>query len=350
MRSVARGPCRRALTLLAWSASAISAGVARADQQTVVALEYEVAPEAVGCPDAEEFRASVERQLGYDPFRPAADKRVAVQIARGENHFDGRIRWSDARGRWVGDRRLSSRRPDCDEIATSLAFSVAVQVQLLATLAPAPEAAAPPPLAPPPPPASPAPRVPDAAATPAEGPVTVTAPSPGAEPAPRGTRLELAIGLGPSLALGVAPQTTGLGRLFVSGRLSWLSLELALDAAWPATERESDGSGFSLDRFAGTAGACGHAGAFAGCLTATLGVLEARGFGVDVSASPAGLFSQVGARIVATRELGGRYFLAARVDGLLMLSPWKVTLNDTTAWMTPRVGALIGLDLGARFF
>jgi hypothetical protein len=165
-----------------------------------------------------------------------------------------------------------------------------------------------------------------------------------------GSRFELAIGLGPSLGLGVAPRPAGLGRLFASGRLSWFSLELALDAAWPATERESDGSGFSLDRFAGTAGACGHVRAFAGCLTGTLGVLQARGFGVDAPASPAGLFSEVGARIVATHQLGARYFLAARVDGLLMLSPWKVTLNDSTAWVTPRVGALLGLDLGARFF
>src|SRR4029077_1782770 len=131
---------------------------------------------------------------------------------------------------------------------------------------------------------------------------------------------------------------------------AWFSLEVALDAAWPVTERTSGGRGFSLDRFAaGTAG-CGHVGGFAACLTATLGVLRARGFGVDGPASPAGPFSQVGGRIVAAREVGGRYFAAARVEGLLMLSPFRVTLNDTTAWMTPRVGALIGLDLGARFF
>src|SRR6185295_12804821 len=98
---------------------------------------YEVGPDVGGCPAPEQFRASVERQLGYNPFRPAADRRVAVQIARKDGGFAGWIRWSDAGGRWVGDRRLSSRRPDCVEIAASLAFSVAVQVQLLAALEPA---------------------------------------------------------------------------------------------------------------------------------------------------------------------------------------------------------------------
>ena len=127
---------RFALVLGVWAAVATFARTAEAGPQTFVALEYEVAPDASGCPDVEEFRAAVARQLEYDPFRPAADRRVAVQIARKEIGFDGRIRWTDADGRWVGDRRLTSRRPDCGEIAASLAFSVAVQIQLLATLAP----------------------------------------------------------------------------------------------------------------------------------------------------------------------------------------------------------------------
>ncbi len=117
----------------------------------------------------------------------------------------------------------------------------------------------------------------------------------------------------------------------------------------PATKNEVDGTGFSLDRFAGGAAACGHARAFAACVTGTLGVLRARGTGVDAPAAPSGMFSQVGARIAATLDFGGRYFAAARLDGLVMLSTWTVTLNQTAAWTTPRVGALIGVDVGARF-
>jgi hypothetical protein len=346
---------RAGIALVASSVLATGAGAARAAPQTFVALDYEIAPETGGCPDSEAFRANVERQLGYDPFRPAADRRVAIQITRKDPGFDGRIRWTDARGRWVGDRRLSSRHSDCGEIAASLAFSVAVQVQLLATLAPAappePVTPAPTPPAPPSSPPAPAPAAPEVSPTPVERPDVLEAPAtPEPAPAARDRRLALFVGLGPSLGLGMAPHPTGLGRMFVSGRLDRLSLEIAVDAALPATRQEVDGSGFSLDRFAAAGAACGHAAAFAGCLTATIGVLRARGVGVDAPASPVGLFSQVGARIAATREFGGRFFAAARVDGFVMLSSWQVTLNDVVAWTTPRVGALIGVDLGARFF
>jgi len=308
---------------------------AQAAPQTFVALDYQIAPELAGCPDADEFRASVARQLGYDPFRPDADRRVEVRIARKEIGFDGRIRWSDAGGKWVGDRRLASRRSDCGEIAASLAFAVVVQVQLLAALAPP----APEPVAPPPPPPPPPPPVPVVSAV-------VVAPP----PRPPEGRLRLVVGLGPSLAFNLAPRPTGMGRLFVAGRWPRLSLELAVDLALPASQQEVDGSGFRLDRFAAGAAACGHASAFAACVTATVGLLEARGFGVDQAASPTGWFSALGGRLVATRDLGRRYFVAARVEALVMLAPWTVTLNQTPAWTTPRVCGVAGLDVGGRFF
>ena len=66
--------------------------------------------------------------------------------------------------------------------------------------------------------------------------------------------------------------------------------------------------------------------------------------------SPAGLFSQAGARLAATHEFGGRYFAAVRVDALVMLSSCTVTLNQAAAWTTPRVGGLVGLDVGVRIF
>jgi len=319
---------RRNIAACAGAAALLLGGAARAAPQVLATLEYEVAPDANGCPDSEEFGANVARQLRYDPFRADADRRVSVQIARKEAGFEGHIKWTDADGHLGGDRHLKSRSADCREIGASLAFSVAVQIQLLSTLAPPPE----PPPPPPPPPAVP----------------TVIAPPP---PPPPPARVPTwSVGLGPALAIGVAPETTGLARLFVSGRRDRFSLELAVDAALPATRHEVDGSGFSLDRFAaGTAG-CAHFRMLAGCLTATGGLLRASGVGVNAPASPTGWFSQLGARVAATLDFGDRFFATARVDGLVMLSPWTVTLNDIAAWTTPRVGALIGLDLGARFF
>jgi hypothetical protein len=339
-------------------ASAAALAQTTAVSPIAVTLDYDIASGTGGCPGVQEFRASVERQLGYDPFQSAAEHRVAVHIERKDLGFGGRIRWSDAAGHWVGERRLSSRRPDCGGIAASVAFSVAVQIQLMATLAapmPAPTASAAPAPAmaadaglatatptPPPPPNS-------VAKPPA--PPTPAIPADSGEPQKEGARrwLRLAVGVGPSVAFGVAPETTGIGRLFVSGRTGWFSLELAADGALPVTQRQMTGAGFSLERFAAAAAACGHAGPIAGCVTGTLGRLQARGFGVDAPSSPAGGFSQVGARLVASRDLG-RYFVALRLEGLVMTSPSRVTLNQAAVWTTPRVAELLGMDLGAHFF
>ncbi len=331
-----------AVVFVAWQLSGQVAPAAHAATASLVALEYEVSADAGGCPDADVFRASVARQLGHDPFRPVSDRRVAVQIFRKERGFGGLIRWSDATGRWVGDRQLSSRNPDCGGLAADLAFSVAVQIQLLETLA----AAAPEPAPPPGPVASPV-TSPTPDTRPTSPPVTVEVVS---SPAPRPSRVALSLGLGSSLATGLLPELAGLGRLFVSGRAGRLSLEVAVDAAWPSRQQEGDGSGFTVDRFTTGAAACGHAHLFAGCVTAAVGLLRAQGFGVDVPASPSRLFSEVGARLAVTHDLAGRYFLNGRIDALVMLSPSNVTLNETTAWTTPRVGALVGLDLGARLF
>lgn len=323
-----------------------------------MALEYEVAPDASGCPSVEAFRASVDRQLGYDPFQATAARHVDVHIARKETGFDGAIRWSDAQGQGVGDRQLSSQHSDCTEIAANVAFAVAVQIQLLAALAPASaeaSAAATAPVTSSPDTSTPV-TAPSIATTRAAAPSAATrsndvatAAVPSRPPARR-ARLAFSAGLGVSLALGVAPRATGIGRIFGSGRFDWASLELAIDGALPTTRTEPDGSGFSLHRFAVDAAACGNVRAFSACLTGSLGRLEASGFGVDKPASPAGSFSELGARLGARHDFGERYFAAARVEGLVLLSPSTVTLNDTVAWTTPRVSALIGLDFGVNFF
>src|SRR5436190_10925813 len=85
----ARRRTSRVLALIVFAMMALSGGRARAAPRTIVALDYEIAPEADGCPDVEEFRASVEHQLGYDPFQSTADRRVAVRIARKGTGFDG---------------------------------------------------------------------------------------------------------------------------------------------------------------------------------------------------------------------------------------------------------------------
>jgi hypothetical protein len=52
------------------------------------------------------------------------------------------------------------------------------------------------------------------------------------------------------MGLGIAPDVTGLGRIFADGRIDWFSMELGVDAALPVTRDESGGSAFKLNRFA----------------------------------------------------------------------------------------------------
>jgi len=357
-------------------------GQAAAASQIFVTLEYQVLPAATGCADVSGFREGVQRQLGYDPFRAQSDRRVAVRVTRGDAGYEGRIQWTDARGRNVGERRLSTRRQGCTEILNNLAFAVAVQIQLLAAVAPPP---------PPPAPREPAPAEssnapvapvaptlgapssgsgettpaaepsPAASVTPPPEPpvapeppaaveaIHVIAPPPVA-PADTTSKLQLSIGFGPSLALALAPRPTAMGRLFVDGRVSWLSVELSLDGALPVERQETSGASFSFHRFDAEGALCGHAPVLSACVTAGLAYLQASGSGVDAPRSPAGVGGQAGARVVASQDFGGRYFAALRAEGIVVLSRWTVDLNQLSAWSTPRLAALIGVDVGARIF
>lgn len=362
----------------------VAPAAGHAAPQVFVSLEYQVMPGASGCADATGFRNGVQRQLGYDPFRAQADRRVAVQIARNEADaqagYSGRIQWTDAQGHDVGQRRLTTGRAGCADIVNNVAFAVAVQIQLLAALGPPRRAQAvqpsPPPRPTPPgrptPPAAIPPASTDAAEIPrAEQPappppttppperaqpplappvpVVVVDAAPAAKPrAPNALRLSM--GLGPSLALAVTPHPTASGRLFVDARAGWFSFELTFDATLRVQQQEATGTGFSLRRYAAGGAACGHARVFGACVTGVLGRLEATGHGVDMPLQPAGFSGQVGARVFASHDLGARYFITLRVEGLVMLSRWTVTVNEIPVWTTPRLAALIGADVGVRFF
>jgi len=373
-----RAPLLR-IALLVECLALAQAPSARAAPQVHVTLEYAVAPEIAGCPNDESFRASIRNQLGYDPFEPGSDRLVSVAIMRRSAGFAGRIHWHQPGGSWSGDRRISSRRTDCSSIAADLAFAVVVQVQLLSTLegaeskgrpsdvsappastpaAPQPPtepqsppiSAAPKPTEPPPEPPPPA-TMDRAEIAPVEPPREGNPDAPEASIPPSSvTRLRLSAGLGSSLALGITPEATGLGRLFLNARRAWISLEFALDAAWPVAHLESDKTGFTVKRVSAATAVCGHLSLFSGCLTGAVGALRVHGTGVDAAATPTGAFYQLGVRLAATWAFGAHYFIAVRGDGLLLPSPWTVKVNDVPLWVTPRAGALLGVDVGASFF
>src|SRR5262245_14153903 len=281
----------------------------------------------------------VTDQLGHDPFHPDAEQRMAITIAKTEAGFQGRIAWTEADGRPLGERLLSSRSRDCQEIAANVAFAVALQLQLVDRPASNDAGAAVPSTAPPPRPSD------DGNRGPASSGLATEAPPGQASPA----RWRLAVGAGPAVGLGMTPEAAAFGRLFVAARFRRLSAEIAADAALPATQREPDGTGVVVNAMGSSAAGCAHVSFASACLLGRLGWIRARGEGVALPSTSWGRFSEVGMRLAGTRELG-RFIVSVHADGLVMLSRWNVVLNDAVVWSVPRVGAVVGLDLALRFF
>ena len=326
------------VTMMAWP------WAANAAIDTLVSLEYQ-ADEQGGCVGEDELRRMVTHQLGHDPFSPDADQRVAVSIAKTDAGYKGRIVWTDAGGRSVGERLLSSRSRDCGEIAANLAFTVALQLQLVERGASKDAGAADPNAARPPP------KVTDQSDRP---PVTPERTTPATE-SPRvpgqesPARPVLAVGAGPAVGVGMAPDTTAFGRLFVVARFRRLSAELAADAALPVTLREPDGTGAVVNAMGLTAAGCAHVSVMSACALGRLGWIRAHGVAIAAPKASWGWFNELGVRLAASRDFG-RFSVGVHADGLVMLSRWNVVLNDAVVWSVPRLGGVLGLDVALRFF
>ena len=312
----------------------------------VVALEYGAAAD---CPDASDFKAIVIGRLGYDAFREGVPDRVFVQITPQGPAYEGRIEWRDAEGRWAGDRSFPSRSADCRDLARAMAFALALQIQLSARASAPPDSGAPPAesaraaetAAPPP--------APPAITPPSNEQPGVPAPTQVEEAPDRHPRPALAIGVGALLGFGVSSSPVPFGRLF--GSITWprWSLELAAELGWPSTVRRADGAGFShQELLLGLAG-CGSLAPWSACLVAKGGAIRIQGKDIDAPASPTGPLVETGLRLAVMQPLGRRLYVSAQAEGLLLVTRWRVTLDDNLVWTSPRFAGTIALDLGMRF-
>ena len=99
----------------------------------------------------------------------------------------------------------------------------------------------------------------------------------------------------------------------------------------------------------GTLAACGSRSSFSACGVGKMGRIRVRGTGVDNSASPQGLVGEVGIRLALSLRLDDHLILRGHVDGLYLLSPWTVDLNQEAVWTMPPFSATAGLDLAFSF-
>jgi hypothetical protein len=217
------------------------ASPARARGELLVSLDYQTDPALPGCPSAADFRKAIVRQLGHDPFRDNAPRRMLVRLYPAGARMAGRVEWRDASDQWEGERTFSSRNESCPEMARAMALATAIQIDLLAIPDQPPAEK---------PVADAKPAVPKLAETkpavvlPAP-PIVVEAPA----PAPKAPRIAVEVGVGALQDFGDAPLFV-VPRIAVSvGRPSALGVRLALNGLGPAAEVTRPDGTAQIDRF-----------------------------------------------------------------------------------------------------
>ena len=329
---------RMRCTWLAAAALLAAPRVARAEPDARAppfraSIEYS-AP--AGCPGAADFEAIVVERLGFDPFSEVAPNHVLVLISATEQTLEGRLEWRDEGGRWAGDQRFPARTLDCPGLARTMGLALAVQINLLTTVEPS---------------GTerdtlhkPSPPAPESAPTrPQATPVAVV----GAEHRREHT-WAFAFGAGGTLALGVAPEVGVFARVFGSAAKGPWSFELGGEVSTLAVEQRGDGAGYSQWLWLASAAACGSEEPLRLCLVIKGGVVNVAGR-IDVPASPRGAVLQTGLRLGLRQGLGRRLFLAERVEGLVNVTRWSVTLDALPVWTAPVAAGTLGLDVGVVF-
>jgi hypothetical protein len=218
----------------------------QARREILVSLDYQTDPSLLACPGAVDFRKEIARQLGHDPFRERAPRRMVVRLYASGARMAGRVEWRDASDQWEGERTFSSRSESCAEMGRAMALATAIQIQLLASAgedSPARTAAGskPPDLGL----ADDKPVV----GAPAPAPVAVIDESgPALAPAPREPRIAVDVGLGVIQDFGAGPAFV-VPRIAVSlGRPSAIGLRLTASGLGPGADATRSEGVAQIDR------------------------------------------------------------------------------------------------------
>jgi hypothetical protein len=278
----------------------------------------------------------IANQLGYEPFQARSTQRVVTRTRAAGEGIVGTIEWYDAAGAQRGERELHSERADCAAFARTLAFAVAVQIQLLAEdeepktakVETTPEASAP--------------KKP--AASTARDRTSPTTALPVKDRPP----WRFFGGIGMTGNWGILPGLIPSGRLFAGVRRGLFGLELGGEASLPGQNVDDSGNGFDHHAAFGTFAGCGFPGPFSACVVGKVGRLRVRGVGVDVPRSQAGEAALLGARLSLNPELGP-FSGALRLEVLAPLVSWGVRLNGGEVFRTSPVAVALGADVGVVF-
>ena len=326
-------------------AAGLLASLGRADapaEARTVQLVYTRGAGADQCPDEEELRDGVAGRLGFDPFDASAKSKVSARIYKDGKTLRATVEVIDATGAVTGSRELSSTKNDCVELASAMTLTISMVVDPLGKGPPAPPPL-PTPSATPSSPPQPPPPEPVAPLVIAPPPRTIdTPPAPASE-----ERTRLRLGLGGEGALGFAPRSSFGATAAIGLDLGTFSIDLEGRRDAPTTAAVGRGNITTAVSLASLV-PCLHRRAVVVCAVASLGALQAKGGGVDVTSSQSSVFVGVGLRGGVEVPISKAFSLFARLEVLAPLIRTSVRLDGDEVWSAPTLSGSLGL--GALVF
>jgi hypothetical protein len=308
-------------------------------------LVYSRSTDAAACPTEAELRRAVARRLGYDPFVAVSNRTVVAEIRSLSRGLAARVYVVGDASTAGGARELTADDRDCTELlaAVALAISIAIDPDALdrevsdeATpiaserdkTQPS-EATAVPPAA-----AQTPPALPEVSKAEPAHPIVIAGDQPKQATPPAATKeSHWTLGVSASIAHGPTPDPTislGLGAGLTRKHLA---MQLEPRLLLPATSRAQPSSvkvyGYGIDWVLGASNGSWLAG-----ILGEFDLLVSRG-NVALPRTDRSWLIAAGPRLAYRRPISKSWFLAANVDGLVVLRSVDMRVDGSSAFMTP---------------
>lgn len=326
-----RVPIALRLGLIGLLATSTSTSLAEVTSHREARLDYQVAAEATSCPAESAFRASVAARLGYDPFVAAAKRTAVVVLSGAPNDLRALVRMVGEGGASLGEKQLTSREPDCSELAAAAALALSIAIDPLTLTRPPPVDAGPP-----------------AALVDAKDEVRLERSEPARDAGvvvvvqapPPGPNLEL----GAAATVSIGHQPTVAPGVLVEVRARWERFSLGLDARveLPSTFGFGRGSIRTVVFGAGLS-PCAVIGSLEVCGVVVAGAMRSSGSGFTVSTEATTPELLAGVRAAFAVRLGSRWRLRVLGEGLARVVSVSLLVGNERAWTSPILAGLLGL-------
>ncbi|WP_437898451.1 hypothetical protein [Sorangium sp. So ce124] len=329
----------------------LAAAPVRADsgpRRARVRIELTRGPGTERCPDAQFLRAEIARRMGFDPFDAESPLAMATSIEQAQGELIASIYLRDRRGLvlWADDYRT---RGDCKTLVSTVALSIAVQLDDTGELPP-PQAAPAPQEEPAPPPSKAPPARPPDKAPPARELSPVRTPPPSSAGQAAAERFRWTVGAGAAIALGLTPGLAVGPTLSVGGR--WPAWSVALEArGLSSLATNVEGVRVTASALTANGALCLHRHFLFACGVGELGVLrtvpEAPRTARSVMHLRAGIGARAGVRWPLSEGLSG-YGTAEAVQRMVdasLLRRGGIAESERTTWSAPALGVAFGIGL-----